>query len=51
MVNQDKIGGLQVTLIDFGFADKLLTQSDNNVKEKETNFFRGNLLFSTYNQM
>ena len=51
MVNHDKVGGLQVVLIDFGFADKFLTQTDINESDKETNAFRGNLLFSSYDQM
>ena len=52
MINQSEDEELQVTLIDYGFADKYINEDGTHISNKETvDMFQGNLLFASNEQL
>ena len=52
MVNHTKEGGIQVKLIDYGFASPFLNEDKSHISEgSELNQFKGNMLFASARQL
>ena len=52
MVHNNDLGEKEIILIDFGFAAKFIDSNGHHISEQnEVNTFKGNMLFSSINQM
>jgi len=50
-VSKDEKSELQATLIDFGFSQKYLSSKGEHLPMKQIDSFKGNISFSSLNQM